>query len=69
MQGKGIGTALMRPILERCDSDGMPAYLEASSTRNRACYLRQGFEVTEEFTFPNGGPVSWRMWRPPRAGS
>jgi GNAT superfamily N-acetyltransferase len=69
MQGRGIGTALMRPILERCDREGLPAYLEASSPRNRACYLRQGFEVTEEFTFPNGGPPSWRMWRAPRAAS
>jgi GNAT superfamily N-acetyltransferase len=66
-QGKGIGTALLRPILDRCDREGMPAYLEASTPRNRACYLRQGFEVTEEFRYPKGGPPSWRMWRNPRA--
>jgi len=69
MQGKGLGTALLRPILDRCDSEGMPAYLEASTPRNRACYLRAGFEVTEEFNFPKGGPPSWRMWREPRAGA
>jgi ribosomal protein S18 acetylase RimI-like enzyme len=69
LQGKGMGTALMRPVLERCDRDGLPAYLEASSPRNRACYERQGFEVTEEFHFPRGGPPSWRMWREPRRGS
>jgi GNAT superfamily N-acetyltransferase len=66
MQGKGVGTALMRPILDRCDREGVPAYLEASTPRNRACYLRLGFEVTEEFSFPSGGPPSWRMWRDPR---
>jgi GNAT superfamily N-acetyltransferase len=66
-QGKGIGNALLRPILDRCDREGMPAYLEASTPRNRACYLRQGFEVTEEFRYPKGGPPSWRMWRNPRA--
>jgi ribosomal protein S18 acetylase RimI-like enzyme len=66
MQGKGIGTALMRPILDRCDSEGTPAYLESTTPRNRACYLRQGFEVTEEFSFPKNGPPSWRMWREPR---
>lgn len=65
-QGRGIGTALMRPILDRCDEEGTPAYLEATTPRNRACYLRQGFEVTEEFHFPRGGPPSWRMWREPR---
>lgn len=65
LQGKGIGTALMRPILDRCDHDGTPAYLEATAPRNRACYERQGFKVTEEFRFPKGGPPSWRMWREP----
>ena len=66
-QGRGLGTALMRPILERCDREGLPAYLEASTPRNRACYERQGFEVTEEFRFPKDGPPSWRMWRDARA--
>jgi GNAT superfamily N-acetyltransferase len=66
-QGRGIGTALMRPILDRCDQQGVPAYLEATTPRNRACYLRQGFEVTEEFRFPKDGPPTWRMWREPRA--
>jgi GNAT superfamily N-acetyltransferase len=37
-QGKGIGSALMRPILDRCDREGMPAYLEASTPRSRALY-------------------------------
>lgn len=64
-QGRGIGTALMQPVLDRCDQEGIPAYLEATTPRNRACYLRQGFEVTEEIHFPKGGPPSWRMWREP----
>ena len=56
----------MRPILERCDRERLPAYLEATTPRNRACYERQGFRVTEEFHFPKDGPPSWRMWREPR---
>jgi GNAT superfamily N-acetyltransferase len=64
-QGKGIGAALMRPVLERCDRDGVPAYLEASTPRNRALYLRNGFEVVEEVRFPREGPPAWRMWRAP----
>jgi GNAT superfamily N-acetyltransferase len=67
LQGKGIGTELLQPILDRCDREGTPAYLEATTSRNRACYLKQGFEVTEEFRYPKGGPPSWRMWREPRA--
>jgi GNAT superfamily N-acetyltransferase len=66
-QGRGLGSALMRPILERCDRERMPAYLNAGSPRSRDLYLRHGFEVTEEFRLPEGGPPLWRMWREPRA--
>ena len=64
-QGRGIGTALLRPVLERCDRDGLPAYLEASSPRNRACYERNGFRVVEEYRLGRDGPPGWRMWREP----
>jgi ribosomal protein S18 acetylase RimI-like enzyme len=66
-QGQGLGSALMRPMLERLDREGMPAYLEASTTRNRALYLRHGFVVMNEMRLPGGGPPLWRMWREPRA--
>lgn len=62
-QGRGIGSAVMRPILERCDAEGMAAYLEASAPGNRALYERLGFEVTEELTLGRGAPPIWRMWR------
>ncbi len=66
-QGRGIGTALLRPVLERCDSDRLPAYLEASSPRNRDLYKRHGFEVVEVVELEAGGPVHWLMWREPRS--
>jgi ribosomal protein S18 acetylase RimI-like enzyme len=61
-QSRGIGSALMRPVLEVCDRDAMPAYLEATSESNRGLYLRHGFEVTGEIKLP-GGPSMWPMWR------
>jgi ribosomal protein S18 acetylase RimI-like enzyme len=64
-QGRGLGAALMRPVLERCDRDRLPAYLEASTPRNRALYERHGFAVTEEFRLGKGSPPLWRMWREP----
>lgn len=63
-QGVGLGGALMAPILERCDRDGVPAYLEATTHRNRALYERHGFRAHGEIPLP-GGPVLWRMWRDP----
>lgn len=42
-QGKGYGSALLRTALMRCDEDGAPAYLEATSARNVPLYERHGF--------------------------
>lgn len=64
-QSRGIGSDLMRPVLETCDREGMPAYLEATSERNRSLYLRHGFEVTGEIRLPDG-PSMWPMWRAPK---
>jgi RimJ/RimL family protein N-acetyltransferase len=63
-QGKGIGTAVLQPVLELCDREGVPAYLEATSPRNRTCYERAGFKVVDEFSFPKGPPM-WPMRREP----
>jgi ribosomal protein S18 acetylase RimI-like enzyme len=43
-QGQGIGDALMRYALQRCDRDHMPAYLESTNPRNITLYRRHGFE-------------------------
>jgi hypothetical protein len=56
----------MRAGLERCDAEGMPAYLENSNTRNLPFYLRHGFEVMSETRLPFDGPPLWFMWREPR---
>ncbi len=64
-QGRGFGSALMRPVLARCDRDRMPAYLESSKRRNIALYERHGFRVVEELRLPKEGPPIWPMWREP----
>jgi GNAT superfamily N-acetyltransferase len=66
-QGRGLGGALLAPILECCDREQVPAFLEASTPRNRALYERHGFTVTEEFKLGSSAPPQWRMWREPRA--
>lgn len=64
-QGQGIGSALLRPILDRCDTDDIPAYLEATSAGNRALYERLGFTVWEELKLGKHAPPLWPMWRAP----
>lgn len=64
-QGKGIGSALIGPILQKCDDEGVPAYLESSKESNIPFYQRHGFELRDAINVKNG-PTLWPMWRDPR---
>jgi GNAT superfamily N-acetyltransferase len=64
-QGKGVGSALMAPVLAKCDAEGIPAYLESSKESNIPFYRRHGFEVSGEVNVKNG-PKLWPMWRDPQ---
>jgi GNAT superfamily N-acetyltransferase len=66
VQGRGIGSAFLQQMLARADHEGMPAYHEATTPRNRALYERHGYVTDGEFELPDGGPTLWRMWRSPR---
>ncbi|MFD9906579.1 GNAT family N-acetyltransferase [Streptomyces sp. NPDC059063] len=65
-QGEGLGTALVASVLERCDREGLHAYLEASNARSRRLYLKLGFtDIGRALDLPDG-PQMWPMWREPR---
>jgi GNAT superfamily N-acetyltransferase len=64
-QGGGVGSALLGPVLSRCDADGVAAYLECSKESNVSFYARHGFTVTDKVHLPAGPPL-WFMWREPR---
>jgi ribosomal protein S18 acetylase RimI-like enzyme len=64
-QGRGLGSAVLAPVLEQCDLDGVGAYLESSKERNIDFYARHGFRVLEELRLFRG-PSMWKMWRDPR---
>lgn len=66
MQGRGLGSALMAPTLERCDREGLPAYLEASSERSAALYERLGFEHLSELSVLGSPPLRLMLRRPAR---
>ncbi len=65
-QGRGIGSSLLRVVLDRCDAEKSPAYLEASTESNARLYERHGFRVTEELLMADDAPPVWLMWREPR---
>lgn len=64
-QGRGYGSALLRHALERCDRDQLPAYLDATSPRNKQLYERHGFEEVGVIQAGNSPPM-WAMLRNPR---
>jgi ribosomal protein S18 acetylase RimI-like enzyme len=67
-QRRGLGSALVEPILDRADRDAVPCRLETFDPANVAFYQRFGFEVIDP-AFPAipGGPTLTTMRRPPGA--
>jgi GNAT superfamily N-acetyltransferase len=64
-QGRGVGGLLLRAVLDRCDTDGVAAYLESSKPANVPYYERFGFTPRGELALPGGGPTIVPMWREP----
>jgi GNAT superfamily N-acetyltransferase len=62
-QGQGIGTALLRAHHATLDAAGTPAYLEASSDRNRVFYLRNGYADLGPPIYLPDGPQMRPMMR------
>jgi GNAT superfamily N-acetyltransferase len=64
-QRRGGGSAVMTTMTERCDREGVAAYLENSNPRNEPFYLRHGFDPMPAFDLPAGCPPLIPMWRQP----
>lgn len=65
-QGKGHGSKVMAPMLDRCDAEGVHAFLESSKASNIPFYERHGFRVVREIAFGRDGPPLWQMFREPQ---
>lgn len=63
-QGQGLGAAVLQPVLQTCDGEGVRAYLESTNPRNMTLYRRQGFVDAGEIEL-EGGPPLYAMWRDP----
>ncbi len=64
-QGKGIGSAILQPVLDRADQDRTLCYLETHRPENVRLYERHGFEVTELYQSAKLLPI-WSMLRKPK---
>ena len=62
MQGRGLGSRMLRDVIERADAEPAPALLETSKELNVRLYRRFGFEVIREARL-DGGPPIWTMRR------
>lgn len=58
-QGQGYGRALLQPILDRAETDGVPCYLETTQPRNVSFYERLGFRVLLDDVEPESGLRVW----------
>ena len=63
-QGKGWGGAIIRAGIARAAEEGCGVLLETATQSNVAIYTRLGFEITEEWAVPGGGPNFWTMVHP-----
>jgi len=64
---RGVGTAMLGPVLAKCDREGIVAYLEADD-RSKPFHERNGFSVIGEVPLPDG-PSIWQMERLPSSTS
>ncbi len=66
-QGRGIGTRLLRRVLDVADAAGEPCYLETDTEANVRWYRGLGFEILAAgVELSPGGPPFWTMLRQPR---
>jgi GNAT superfamily N-acetyltransferase len=64
MQRRGVGSALLEPVLTRADQHAVAVYLETQKQENVPWYRRHGFEVADELA-ARGCPHMWTMRRDP----
>jgi ribosomal protein S18 acetylase RimI-like enzyme len=65
-QGKGHAGKLLRYMINRMDSEGLPCYLETAEEHNVQLYEHFGFTVADESTIPGTSLTNWAMLRKTR---
>lgn len=63
-RGKGIGSKIIKPMLNYLDENKQDCYLETVSFANVEIYKKYGFELKEEVKVPNADLILYAMLRP-----
>ncbi|MFX0004624.1 MAG: GNAT family N-acetyltransferase [Promethearchaeota archaeon] len=62
-QGKGYGGLLLKVMIDKIDSEGLPIYLETNNEKNLRFYKKYGFETIEHVIIPETDVPLWCMLR------
>jgi GNAT superfamily N-acetyltransferase len=62
---RGIGTALMKPFIDKADADEKPIYLETHDEKNVGYYQRMGFSLVHTGRIQKYDLTIWCMVREP----
>jgi GNAT superfamily N-acetyltransferase len=62
-QRRGVGRALLAPVIDRAAAAGFDIVLETSAPENLDFSARLGFVTAAESTVPGGGPPVWALRR------
>ncbi|NJR20899.1 MAG: GNAT family N-acetyltransferase [Richelia sp. CSU_2_1] len=66
-QGKGIGSRLLQPGLDRADRDGLPCYVVTFTEQAVRFYQKNGFEILRNQKLSPNTPPFWTLKRNPRS--
>jgi len=62
-QGRGIGVALLQPVMQMADQENLACFLETNNEKNLSFYEKYGFRVAGQERPDPGGPFVWGMVR------
>jgi GNAT superfamily N-acetyltransferase len=65
-QGRGLGRALIQPMLELFDRQKQGCYLETHNAKNLPLYENYGFVLREKGCIPGSETTQYAMYREPR---
>lgn len=65
-QGRGVGGAMLLPMIEEADKRALGCYLTTAEFQNVAFYERFNFRVLASYYPTPTWPKVWSMWRDPR---